>query len=302
MRRISVALAVAIPLLATAPACKLASRNRVQSINRMNEGIKLEAKNNTSQAERALKESIELDPTHAKAHYTLGQIYRKQGKLVDAEKAFTDAIANMDEAPNSEYHYQLGVVIAAQGDADGVSQADQEAKYNAAIKAFQEAIKLKPKHYKSHYRMGVLFERLDQPEQADQALRAAITNKPSYSPAFVSLGNMYIDYGHANVAMAVLQLGTQVNDKDARMWNGLGRALLSLNKPDEAVDAFKKAKAIDPDMVDVLFGLGMAYADLRQRKDSVENLQAFLQRAGNDVPEDRKKAANNTIARMQDVI
>ena len=25
------------------------------------------------------------------------------------------------------------------------------------------------------------------------------------------------------------------------MWNGLGRALLSLNKADEAVDAFKKA-------------------------------------------------------------
>ena len=115
MRRISVALAVAIPLLATAPACKLASRNRVQSINRMNEGIKLEAKNNTSQAEKALKESIELDPTHAKAHYTLGQIYRKQGKLVDAQKAFTDAIANMDEAPNADYAYQLGVVIAAQG-------------------------------------------------------------------------------------------------------------------------------------------------------------------------------------------
>ena len=302
MRRISVALAVAIPLLATAPACKLASRNRVQSINRMNEGIKLEAKNNTSQAEKALKESIELDPTHAKAHYTLGQIYRKQGKLVDAQKAFTDAIANMDEAPNADYAYQLGVVIAAQGDAQGVSQADQEAKYNEAIKAFQDAIKIKPNHYKAHYRMGVLYERLDQPQQADQALREASKHKPSYSPAFVSLGNMYIDYGHANVAMAVLQLGTQVNDKDARMWNGLGRALLSLNKPDEAVEAFKKAKAIDPDMVDVLFGLGMAYADLRQRKDSVENLQAFLQRAGNDVPEDRKKAANNTIARMQDVI
>ena len=106
----------------------------------------------------------------------------------------------------------------------------------------------------------------------------------------------------ANVAMVVLETGTKVNDKDARMWNGLGRALLSLNKPEEAVEAFKKAKAIDPDMVDVLFGLGMAYADLRQRKDAVENLQAFLQRAGNDVPEDRKKAANNTIARMQDVI
>ena len=150
--------------------------------------------------------------------------------------------------------------------------------------------------------MGVIYEALDQPVQADGAFRKAIELNPSFSDSFVSLGNMYIDYGHANVGQAVLETGVKVNDKDAKMWNGLGRALLSLNKPQEAVDAFKKAKAIDPDMVDVLFGLGMAYAELRQRKDSVENLQAFLQRAGNDVPEDRKKAANNTIARMQDVI
>jgi tetratricopeptide (TPR) repeat protein len=102
--------------------------------------------------------------------------------------------------------------------------------------------------------------------------------------------------------MAVLDTGTKVNDKDHRMWNGLGRAYLSLNEPQKAVDAFQKAKAIDPDMVDVLFGLGMAYAELRQREQAIENLNAFLQKAGGDVPEDKKKAANDTMARMQDVI
>ena len=55
-------------------------------------------------------------------------------------------------------------------------------------------------------------------------------------------------------------------------------------------------------MVDVLFGLGMAYAELRNRAAATENLNAFVQKAGGDVPEDKKKAANDTIARMQDVI
>jgi tetratricopeptide (TPR) repeat protein len=302
MRRLIAALALIAPMALATPACKLASRNRVQSINRMNEGITLEKKGSTSQAERTLKEAIELDPTHAKAHFTLGQVYRKQGKLVDAEKSFRDAIDNMSQEPIADYWYQLGSVISDQGDADGVSQHDQESKYNAAITAYQESIKLDPKHYKAHYRMGVLFERLDQPVKADAAYRQAIDIRATYSPSFVSLGNMYIDYGHANVGQAVLETGTKVNDKDAKMWNGLGRAQLALNKPQEAIDSFKKAKAIDPDMVDVLFGLGMAYAELRQRKDAVENLQAFISKAGNDVPEDRKKAANDTIARMQDVI
>lgn len=302
MRRIVLTAAIVLPVLFSAPACKLASRSRVQSINRMNQAIELFSKQNASGAEKALQDAIQIDPTHAAAHYTLGQIYRKQNKLVDAEKAFQAAIDNMAEAPDADYYYQLGAVQSAQAEGEGVTQAERESKYNSAIASFQEAIKIQPSHYKAYYRTGTLYEKLDQPQQADSAYRKAIELRPDFSASFVFLGNMYIDYGHANVGEAVLKTGVQVNEKDAKMWNGLGRAYLSLNRAQEAVDAFQKAKAIDPDMPDVLFGLGMAYAELRQRKEAIENLESFLQKAGADVPEDRKKAANDTMARMQDVI
>lgn len=303
MRRVSIALAIALPMLvAGTPGCKLTSRNRAQAINRMNEGIRSEAKNNTSQAEKSLKEAIEFDPTYAKAHFHLGQIFRKQGKLVDAQKAFQDAIANMGDAPKADYQYQLGRVIISQADSQGVSQSEREAKYNEAIGAFQEAIKLDPNHYRAYYHVGKLHDRLDQPVQADKAFRQAIQTNARFVDSFVDLGNMYIDYGHANVGLAVLDAGVQVNDKNAAMWNGLGRAYSKLNRHEEAVDAFKKAKAIDPDRVDVLYGLGKSYAELRQRAEALEALQAFVQRAGADVPEHLKKDANNTIGRMQDVI
>ena len=303
MRRVSVALAVVLPLLvASTPGCKLTSRNRAQAINRMNEGIRQEAKNNTSQAEKSLREAIEIDPTYDKAHFHLGQIYRKQGKLVDAQKAFEAAIANMSEEPKANYHYQLGRVIVSQADAPGVSQADREAKYKEAIGAFQKAIELDTNHHRAYFHIGKLNEKLDQPVQADEAFRKAIEINARFVDSFVELGNMYIDYGHANVAMVILQTGTQVNETDARMWNGLGRAYLSLNQPKEAIDAFTKAKAIDPDMVDALYGLGMAYADLRQRSDAKENLQLFLSKAGGDTPEHIVKAARDTMARMDDVI
>lgn len=311
MRRILVAFALIAPIAMTTPACKFASRQRVQSINRMNDGIKLQQKGSTQQAEAALKDAIQIDPTHAKAHYTLGQVYRKQGKLVDAEKSFRDAIEAMGTEAKADYWYDLGLVVAAQGDAQGVSTVDKEKKYADAITAYQESIKLDPNHHKAQFRMGVLHERLDQPEPADAAFRKSIELAPQFrdstgalrvNPSFVSLGNMYIEYGHANVGQSVLQTGIKVNDKDAKMWNGLGRAQLKLNKPAEAVESFNKAKIIDPDMPDVLFGLGMAYADMRKRNEAVENLQAFLTKAGNDVPAHLKKAANDTIARMQDVI
>lgn len=243
-----------------------------------------------------------IDKTNAAAHATLGQIYRQERKFVDAEKAFLAAIENMTEAPNGKYYYELAVVQSAQGDADGVSTQEKTDKYRAAIASFQESLKLNPKLYKAHYRAARLHEKLDEPEKADGEYRKTIELKPTFSPAFVDLGNMYIDYGFANVAMRVLEVGTQINEKDARMWNGLGRAHLSLNQPQEAVDAFTKAKLIDPDMPDVLFGLGMAHAEMRSRKEAVENLELFLQKADGNTPEDRVKAARDTVARMQDVI
>lgn len=302
MRRHSPLAALLVSVALLAPACNgLASRNRVQAINRMNEGIQLFDRNNSAGAEKALQDAIQLDPTYSPAHHTLGQIYKKQGKLVDAEKAFQGAIDNMKSEPQGEYWYDVGTVQQAQGEADGVSVAERDTKFNAAINSFQEGLKLDPKMYKAHYRTGVLYEKLDQPEKADAAYRKTIELKPSYSPAFVSLGNMYIDYGFANVAMAVLNVGAQINDKDARMWNGLGRAHFELGQMQEAVDAYSKAKAIDPDGIDALYGLGMAYAELRKRKEAKENLELFLSK-GSEARPDLIKAARDTVARMQDVI
>src|SRR5690606_6638248 len=101
----------------TAPSCKLASRNRVQSIKLMNEGIEFSKKNNTSAAEKALQDAIKADPSHAAAHHALGVIYRKQQKWIDAEKAFQGAIDNMKDEPNGKYWYDMGAVQASQGEA-----------------------------------------------------------------------------------------------------------------------------------------------------------------------------------------
>src|SRR5690606_15912050 len=79
------------------PACNLTSQARVESIKQMNEGITQLNKNNISGAERAMQEAIKTDPTHAEAYLNLGKLYRKQGKWIDAEKAFRGAIDNMGE-------------------------------------------------------------------------------------------------------------------------------------------------------------------------------------------------------------
>jgi tetratricopeptide (TPR) repeat protein len=277
---------------------KLANQQRVQAINRMNEGIQSFDRGDVEAAESALKDAVRIDPTYAAAHHTLGQIYKKQNKLLDAELAFLAAISAMNPEPNGEYHYDLGAVQTAQAEADGLPAGERAAGMRAAIASFQAALKLDPQLYKAHYRIGTLHEKLDEPRLADAAYRACIQQKPSYSPAFVSLGNMYIDHGEPDAAMAMLKRGVELNGTDARMWTGLGRAHFELGQMQDAVTAYTKARAIDPDGVDALYGLGMSYAELRMRKEAKESLEAFLAKAGPETRADLKRAANDTIMRI----
>ena len=279
------------------PACNLTSQARVDSIKQMNEGITQLKKGNMSGAERALQQAIKTDPTHAEAYLNLGKMYRKQQKWVDAEKAYRAAIENMSDKPKGEYYFELASVQVSEANEPGTSRVEQAAKYREAITSFSEAIRLNPNLYRAHYQVGYLHDKLDEPEQADQAFRECIKLNAKYSPCFVSLGNMYIDYGFSAVAMAVLETGTKVNETDADMWNGMGRALLALNRAKDAVEAYKKAKRIDPEKPDVLFGLGMAYAEVPMRKEAEETLNEFLNKAGQS-PEHVKKAAQDTIMRM----
>ncbi len=301
MMRPTFAAVLAVSLSLALGACNLQSQQRVESINRLNEGIGQLNKNNLSAAEKAMQESIAIDPTHAAAYAALARLYRKQSRWGDAAAKYREAIEKAADAKDDDFYYELGLCVIEQADEPTVARTERDAKYREAIAAFDEAIKLNPKAYKAHYRTGVLYEKLDDPVKADQSFRAAIGINAKYSPSYVALGNMYIDYGHANVAMAILKTGAEANDTDAQMLNGLGRAYLALNQPKEAVEAFKTAKNIDPNLPDVLFGLGMAHAELRQKKEAREALEAFLQKAGQGVPEDTIKAARDTIARMDDV-
>lgn len=288
----------ALVLLSASPV----PEGRAEAIRTMNEGVDLVAGGQLGDADKKLREAIVLDPTYELAHFNLGILHRRQGKLADAKASFRDALDHSSGDASVEMRYRLGLVVLEMSEATGVSRKDRAAGLEEALGHFQAVAKAEPERALAHLRAAWCLERLDRPTDADHAYRHAIEHDPRLAAAYTGLGKMYIDYGHRNAGMAILELGTKVNDTDVEAWLGLGNGLLQLEKPAEAVEAYRKAKAIDPDRIEVLFRLGMSYAELRKRNEAVESLQAFLHRAGNDVPDWWKQAANNTIARMQDVI
>jgi tetratricopeptide (TPR) repeat protein len=124
-------------------------------------------KKDYDKAEEAFKKSIELKPDYVEAYNGLATIYNAQKKFEDAqaasEKAASLAAASGGAASGGgvDALYNQGVIAWNAGKAED------------AKKAFEEALKLDPKHANSHYQLAMCFINLGK-------LPEAVTEFESY--------------------------------------------------------------------------------------------------------------------------
>ena len=287
-------------LLVFAPTVRIMSRAAVNT----EQALRAYDRGSSEFAMRLATEAIDLDPSHAPAHAALAHIHAGEGRHAQAVAAYQAGLAVLgkDHALNPTLRYDLAVVLLAHSDLDGVPFTKRTALKDKAIAALDEVLARNAKHHEARHRRGRAHDWLDHANAAEADYRECIQLKPSYVPCFVSLAALYVDYGFSAQGLAVLEAGQAHNGKDAAMWTGTGRVYSQLDRPRDAIAAYEKARTIDPGLVQVLFGLGMAHAELRQRKQAVENLQAFLRRAPPDVSKLQLRTAADTLARMHDVI
>ncbi len=293
-----VKLSIAVAVVLLAPESDLV---RVQALDAMNAGVTEIHKNLLDAGQKHLVEATQLDPNYALAWYNLGISLDRQGKLEEASKAFTTGITVSSGEQAAALQYRLGQVEVAR--AQQASSRTQKRLYlQASQRAFSEVVAVWIHHAQAYLALARVCDQLDQPAKADRAYRKAIEADPSLAAAFVGLGQMYLDYGHTAAGLAVLQVNVEVNQADVDAWVGLGAAELSRNQPDEAIVALKRAEQLSPKANAVLYYLGIANAERRERRAASDYLEAFLKRTSPDTPEPWVINARNTLMRMQDVI
>ncbi|MCA9711144.1 MAG: tetratricopeptide repeat protein, partial [Myxococcales bacterium] len=251
---------------------------RNQAISVMNDGVAQAREGSVEAAEKALRQATVLDPRLAHAWLNLGHLLRKQGRLADAAAAFSSGVEVAESELAAELHHQLGVTLRHQAQAEGLSHEERTTQTRAALEHLRAAANAQPWRAEAHLELGRCHDALDEPAQADRAYRLAIDADPTLTAAYGALGLLYIDYGFDGAGLAVLEASVKINDTSAEAWVDLARAKSKIDRPAEATQAFLKARDIDPDRLDVYYGLGMARAELRDRKGAVEALQHFVMR------------------------
>ena len=129
----------------------------------------------------------------------------------------------------------------------GISDYRAE-NYEEALSSLQKARKEDPQSSVAAYYLGITYKQLQNYKEATFHLIDAIKLRPGVKDAFLDLGETYYQLGLNEESLKQLILAEEQQVKPASTAFLKGLVLAKLEKNQEAVDSFKKAKALDASM------------------------------------------------------
>jgi tetratricopeptide (TPR) repeat protein len=227
------------------------------------------------------RQASETDPKSAEAHRLLGEASLQGGQGVDAERAFTAAIAL--EPRNTKAVYGLATLAEQQkkwntaaslyrrvleldpanvAAARGLGRTMNELGDKSAARiAFGRAIENDPASAESRNDFGVFLFRADETDRAVEELIEAVRLDGSRAVYHENLGRAYRKKGMPKEGERELAEAARLAPNDAGVWTALGQVRAEQKKLDEAATAFSTALTLDPSNEEAATALGVVLGD-----------------------------------------
>ena len=207
----------------------------------------------TEQAGEQFRKALALEPKDYDANHNLGEFYVQSGKLADATPYLAEAQhinpASYDNA------YDLAMAYFLTGRLDQASHAVQsllQQKNTAEL----------------HDLLGQIEEKQGEYIDAVNELQTAAHMDPSEDNLF-HWGSELLLHRTYEPAIEVFQKGTQLYPNSPRLFIGLGMALYSRGKYDDAVKALLAAADLNPSDPRCYYFLSKAYDSSPNQADEV---------------------------------
>jgi tetratricopeptide (TPR) repeat protein len=198
---------------------------------------------------KSFERALELRPKDLPTIVRLGEAYLDQGKTEEAERLFLRA---RDLDPRSAAAFEgLGRAAQARGD-----QA-------RAVEYLEKTLTLDPQASRVHYPLAQSYRSLGQQEKAEAHLKQRGDGRPGLSDPLMQDYYWLVDSAEAHYQRGVLAM-------QAGKW-------------DAAADLFRKALALDPQNVQIGYGLGLALYWKGDQDAAARQFEAVLQRSPDHV-------------------
>lgn len=227
-------------------------------------------------AAKCLEQITKRDPKNEEALYNLGKVYMQLSRKT---------LGKLDEIdPNSYFVHEISGEIM-----------ESMQNYDGALVEYKKAVEMEPGHPGAHLKLANAYWSLRMWKPAEEQFRAELENSPRSCEAHAKLGNILIEE-QSDFAGAVAE-----TSKALKLCPGMeeahldrGRALLKLNRNEEALKDLLAAEKADASVSSTHFLLAQAYRALGRTVEAKSEMGIFSK-----LEEDARAAAST---RLHDVL
>ena len=136
------------------------------------------------------------------------------------------------------------------------------------LKDVRKQLRQNPNDIKAHVKLGIIYRKLGQDQEAIASYKEAIRIEPDYFYAHLNLGATYHGLGRYQEAIASYKEVTRIKPDAADAHVNLGIAYSKLGQGQDAIASFKEAIQIKPNDASTGIDLGVAYENLGQNQET----------------------------------
>ncbi len=215
--------------------------------------------------ETLFSHAIKVTRDNYMAHYFMGNVLAKEGKL---EQAISEYRTALTIRPNVDFGIRFAKFLEDHGRPDEAlaeyakaSSADPEfaeahfefatalsrqGRMAEAVEQYLQTLKLNPNYPSAENDLGFVFSRVGRMDEAIIHYQQAAALQPDSADIHYNLGNVFFRKGRIDEAIAQFKLSVQLNPLSATNYNNLAVALSRKGLVDEAINQFQAALKIQP--------------------------------------------------------
>jgi len=229
---------------------------------------KYEADGNWKQAEQTWRAVLELAGQDARAWTNLGVALNRQEKTDDAIAAWQRAIAIDSKLPGP--YFNLGLTLVRKGD------------YAAAIVPLRSTLRLEPANDGARRALAVALMAQEKFSEASREIAQLLFRSPNDAALLELAAKSFLQQRRYREATTVLERRLRLPNTNSFLLRQYGDALDGDGRTPEALEAYRKAVALDPESILARYGLGYLHWKLYQYDDAERELREVLRREPNE--------------------